>query len=60
MSSRSSSPEPSALTLNADVAPLPSYKSAATSAVDFDGRLTTPLKVHEDCKYSCIIRAFVS
>ncbi|KAK3328512.1 putative methyltransferase-domain-containing protein [Cercophora scortea] len=38
---------------NEELAPLPEYKVAKTSSIDFAGLLTTPLKLHEDLKSGC-------
>lgn len=53
MSSRSSSPEPSPLTLGQDLTPLPNYKAAATSTISFSDLLSPPLKLHEDLTSGC-------
>jgi hypothetical protein len=50
---RSPSPEFSPLAFGEDLAPLPEYKSAGTTAVDFSGLLGEPLKLHEDLKAGC-------
>ncbi|KAK0670557.1 putative methyltransferase-domain-containing protein [Cercophora samala] len=51
--SRSSSPEISPLDFGEDLAPLPVYKAAATTALDFSGLLDEPLKLHEDLASGC-------
>jgi hypothetical protein len=51
--SRSSTPEFSPLAVAEDLAPLPESKAAATTALDFDGLLPEPLKLHEDVKTGC-------
>ncbi|KAK4190723.1 protein-lysine methyltransferase METTL21D [Podospora australis] len=51
--SRSSSPEFSPLAFGEDLAPLPEYKAAGTTALDFSGLLDEPLKLHEDLKSGC-------
>jgi protein N-lysine methyltransferase METTL21A len=53
MSSRSSSPEPSPLTLGEDLTPLPTYKAAVTSIISFSDLLSPPLKLHEDLASGC-------
>jgi len=53
MSSRSSSPEPSPLTIGEDLTPLPTYKAAATSTISFSDLLSPPLKIHEDLASGC-------
>jgi hypothetical protein len=50
---RSPSPEFSPLAMGEDLAPLPEYKAATTTALDFDGLLAEPLKLHEDLKTGC-------
>jgi protein N-lysine methyltransferase METTL21A len=49
----SSSPEFSPLAFGEDFAPLPVYKPAGTTKVDFAGLLGEPLKLHEDLKSGC-------
>ncbi|EAQ92287.1 hypothetical protein CHGG_00522 [Chaetomium globosum CBS 148.51] len=49
----SSSPEFSPLAFGEDLAPLPEYKEAGTTQVDFSGLLDEPLKLHEDLKSGC-------
>lgn len=41
------------LTFDPDLAPLPQYKPAADTALDFGGLLPAPLKVHEDLTSGC-------
>ncbi len=53
MSSWSSSPEPSPLTLSEDITPLPTYKAAATSTITFSDLLHPPLELHEDLTSGC-------
>lgn len=50
---RSPSPEFSPLAFGEDLAPLPEYKAAGTTEVDFSGLLGEPLKLHEDLKSGC-------
>lgn len=50
---RSSSPEFSPLAFGEDLAPVPEYKAAGTTEVDFSGLLAEPLKLHEDLKSGC-------
>ncbi|KAI1762626.1 putative methyltransferase-domain-containing protein [Hypoxylon sp. FL1150] len=50
---RSPSPEFSPLTVGEDLTPLPVYKSAGTTSVDFSGLLSEPLKLHEDLSSGC-------
>ncbi|KXX73239.1 Protein-lysine methyltransferase METTL21D [Madurella mycetomatis] len=50
---RSSSPEFSPLAFGEDLAPLPEYKAAGTTELDFSGLLGEPLKLHEDLKSGC-------
>ena len=50
---RSSSPEFSPFAFGEDLAPLPEYKAAGTTQVDFSGLLGEPLKLHEDLKAGC-------
>ncbi len=50
---RSPSPEFSPLAFGEDLAPLPEYKAAGTTAVDFSGLLGEPVKLHEDLKAGC-------
>jgi protein N-lysine methyltransferase METTL21A len=49
----SSSPEFSPLAVGVDLAPLPEIKSAVTTALDFSGLLSEPLRLHEDLKTGC-------
>ncbi|KAK4113715.1 hypothetical protein N656DRAFT_788648 [Canariomyces notabilis] len=51
--SRSPSPEFSPLAFDEDLAPLPQYKTAGTTELDFSGLLGEPLKLHEDLKSGC-------
>ena len=51
--SRSSSPELDPSAFGVDFAPLPDYKPAGDTALDFGGLLATPLKVHEDLASGC-------
>ncbi|KAG8170179.1 hypothetical protein KVR01_000924 [Diaporthe batatas] len=51
--SRSSSPELDPSAFGVDFAPLPDYKAAGDTALDFGGLLETPLKVHEDLASGC-------
>lgn len=46
-------PETSSLGIGTDFAPLPEYKSAGTTSIDFDGLLPTPLTLREDLKSGC-------
>ncbi|VUC24734.1 unnamed protein product [Clonostachys rosea] len=48
-----SSPPLDPIEVSADLAPLPSLKSKGDTTVDFDGQLTTPLKLHEDVRTGC-------
>jgi protein N-lysine methyltransferase METTL21A len=41
------------LNFNEDLVQLPTIKASGTSEIDFDGLLTTPLKLHEDLKEGC-------
>lgn len=50
---RSASPEFSPLAFGEDLAPLPEYKPAGTTEVDFAGLLGEPLKLHEDLTSGC-------
>jgi hypothetical protein len=50
---RSPSPEFSPLAMGENLAPLPEYKAATTTALDFDRLLAQPLKLHEDLKTGC-------
>ncbi len=50
---RSPSPEFSPLEFGEDLAPMPEYKPAGTTAVDFSGLLGEPLKLHEDLASGC-------
>ncbi|KAK0614153.1 putative methyltransferase-domain-containing protein [Immersiella caudata] len=51
--SRSSSLEFDPLTFDEGLTPLPEYKAAGTTAVDFSGLLDEPVKLHEDLKSGC-------
>ncbi|PQE23952.1 hypothetical protein CJF32_00006786 [Rutstroemia sp. NJR-2017a WRK4] len=53
MISRSPSPEFSPLSIGVDLAPLPTYKAAAITTVNFSGLLEPPLKLHEDLSKGC-------
>jgi protein N-lysine methyltransferase METTL21A len=53
MISRSPSPEFSPLAIGEDFAPLPTYKTATTTSVNFSGLLERPLKLQEDLKSGC-------
>lgn len=53
MIARETSPEISPLDIGEDFTPLPVYKAAGTTEIDFDGLLKTPLKLHEDLKGGC-------
>ncbi|KAI9048516.1 hypothetical protein LZ554_007349 [Drepanopeziza brunnea f. sp. 'monogermtubi'] len=53
MSSRSVSPDFSPRAMGEDLAPVPAYKSASTTSVDFSGLLESPLQLHEDLKSGC-------
>ncbi|CZR60371.1 related to putative N2,N2-dimethylguanosine tRNA methyltransferase [Phialocephala subalpina] len=53
MSSRSPSPEFSPLAIGEDLTPLPQYKAASTTTIDFSNLLETPLKLHEDLTSGC-------
>ncbi|KAL2023126.1 hypothetical protein VTK56DRAFT_3732 [Thermocarpiscus australiensis] len=53
MESRSPSPEFSPLAFDEELAPLPEYKAAGTTELDFSGLLGEPLKLHEDLKSGC-------
>ena len=50
---RSPSPEFSPLAFGEDLAPLPEYKAAGLTALDFSGLLGEPLKLHEDLAAGC-------
>ncbi|OQN99019.1 hypothetical protein B0A48_14880 [Cryoendolithus antarcticus] len=39
--------------LDLELAPLPTYKAASTTSVDFDGLLNPPLLLHEDLAQGC-------
>ncbi|KAL1865024.1 Protein-lysine N-methyltransferase efm6 [Diaporthe australafricana] len=51
--SRSTSPELDPSAMGIDFAPLPDYKLAGDTALDFGGLLSTPLRVHEDLASGC-------
>jgi len=53
MTSRSPSPEFSPLSMGEDLTPLPAYKAATTTSIDFDSLLSPPLLLHEDLKSGC-------
>src|SRR5438045_1159476 len=53
MNTRSPSPEFSPLSIGEDFTPLPAYKAASTTSVDFSNLLEPPLKLHEDLKSGC-------
>ncbi|KAL3424326.1 hypothetical protein PVAG01_03607 [Phlyctema vagabunda] len=53
MASRSSSPEFSPLSIGEDLTPLPTYKAASTTSVDFANLLSPPLLLHEDLSSGC-------
>jgi protein N-lysine methyltransferase METTL21A len=53
MASRSPSPEFSPLSIGEDFTPVPTYKAASTTSIDFSGLLEFPLKLHEDLKTGC-------
>jgi hypothetical protein len=53
VTSRSVSPEYSPLSIGVDFTPLPVYKPASTTTVDFDGLLSPPLILHEDLASGC-------
>ncbi|XXH03665.1 hypothetical protein Hte_010070 [Hypoxylon texense] len=50
---RTPSPEFSPLAIGEDLTPLPAYKPAGTTSVDFSGLLSEPLKLHEDLSSGC-------
>jgi hypothetical protein len=41
------------MAIGEDLTPLPTYKAASTTAIDFSGLLEPPLKLHEDLKTGC-------
>ncbi|KFY44575.1 hypothetical protein V495_03384 [Pseudogymnoascus sp. VKM F-4514 (FW-929)] len=47
------SPDYSPLSIGVDFTPLPVYKAASTTSIDFDGLLPAPLQLHEDLKGGC-------
>ena len=51
--SRSPSPEFSPLAFDEEFTPLPEYKAPQDTALDFDGLLSEPVKLHEDLKTGC-------
>lgn len=53
MISRVPSLDFSPLSIGVDLTPLPVYKDAKTTSIDFDGLLTAPLQLHEDLKGGC-------
>ena len=53
MVSRSPSPEFSPLSIGEDFTPVPTYKSASTTSIDFNGLLKPPLELLEDLKNGC-------
>lgn len=53
MLSRSPSPEFSPLLIGEDFTPVPNYKAASTTAIDFSSLLQPPLQLHEDLKSGC-------
>jgi hypothetical protein len=53
MASRSPSPEFSPLSIGEDFTPVPTYKTASTTSIDFSGLLQPPLQLHEDLKTGC-------
>jgi protein N-lysine methyltransferase METTL21A len=53
MTSRSPSPGFSPLTIGEDFTPLPEYKAASTTSINFSGLLEPPLKLHEDLTSGC-------
>jgi hypothetical protein len=53
MVSRSPSPEFFPLAIGQDLTPLPDYKEAATTSVNFSNLLEPPLRLHEDLKSGC-------
>ncbi|KLU88481.1 hypothetical protein MAPG_07467 [Magnaporthiopsis poae ATCC 64411] len=50
---RPESPEFSPLAIDADLTPLPEYKKAGTTTLDFDGLLSAPLRLREDLSSGC-------
>lgn len=53
MLSRSPSPDFSPLSIGEDLTPLPVYKTASTTTVNFSNLLEPPLQLHEDLKSGC-------
>lgn len=41
------------LVITEDLAPVPHYKAAATTAIDFSSLLNPPLQLHEDLTSGC-------
>jgi len=54
MGPRSPSPEFSPLSIGEDLTPLPIYKTASTTSVNFSDLLEPPLKLHEDLKVDTV------
>lgn len=50
---RSPSPEFSPLVIGDDLSPLPEYKAAGDTSLDFGGLLEKPLELHEDLASGC-------
>ena len=50
---RTPSPEYSPLDIGQDLAPLPTYREAGISRMDFDGLLDEPLELREDLAGGC-------
>lgn len=53
MSSRSPSPEFCPLAIGEEITPLPTYKTASTTTINFSNLLCPPLQLHEDLKSGC-------
>jgi hypothetical protein len=53
MISRSPSLEFSPLAIGEDLTPLPTYKAASTTSINFSGLLEPPLLLHENLKSGC-------
>lgn len=53
MISRSPSLEFSPLSIGVGLAPLPIYKAASTTSIDFAALLEPPLQLHQDLKSGC-------
>ncbi len=49
----SPSPEFSPLAVGEGISPLPEYKAAGDTALDFSGLLREPLRLHEDLTSGC-------